>query len=392
MADDRHCLLIEPLLENTQLVTPQLLNRRDALRFLSAAALLPVSHSLLAQTGAALSGHGSAGLTRVTLAGQALMKYPLCSQPYDGLAEVIAELRKGDVIFTNLEVAIQTPASGAPTRDTEFFHAGSQETLDCMNTMGFKLVALSNNHSFDLGTEGIVATRDAVEASGFVHAGSGDNVTQASAPGYLQSPARAALVSMAMGRIREGGAATDVRPGVNEVRLGADLVPNADDMARNLASITEAKRHAGLVLAYLHNHEWGEDMAVTKPWAREFARQCIDAGADIFVSHGAPLLHPIEIYKGKPLLHGLGSLVFHSHTVVGHYVPDVWESAIFHLDFEGDTLRKLDIVPVWTNEVGDDPASHWPTRGRPRLAHGPQATRIRTFLMGDLIGDGEIIF
>lgn len=386
MADDRNCLLVNPLLEITTQVTPALLNRRNALRLLGAAALLPFSNNLQAQTGSAVNERGSPGLTRVTLAGQALMKYPLCSQPYDGLAEVIAELRKGDVVFTNLEVAIQTPASGAPTRDTEFFHAGSQETLDCMNTMGFNLVALSNNHAFDLGTEGIVATRDAVAAAGFVHAGTGNNVAQASAPEYLQSPTSAALVSMAMGKIRDGGAATDVRPGVNEVRLGADLVPNAEDLARNLASIREAKRHAGLVVAYLHNHEWGEDMAVTKPWAREFARQCIDAGADIFVSHGAPLLHPIEIYKGKPLLHGLGSLVFHSHTEIGYYVPEVWESAIIHLDFEGDTLRKLDIVPLWTNEVGDDPNNHWPTRGRPRLAHGAQATRIRTFLMEQIAG------
>tara|TARA_R110002072_G_scaffold1559_4_gene12917 strand:+ start:12735 stop:13955 length:1221 start_codon:yes stop_codon:yes gene_type:complete len=355
--------------------SPFLFSRRRLLQLLGAAALLPLSATAASQS-------RPPGRTRVTLAGQALMKYPICSNPYDGLAEVIAELRKGDVVFTNLEVPIQTEASGAPTRDTEFFHAGSQQTLDCLDRMGFNLLALSNNHAWDLGTPGIVATRDAVAAAGFAHAGTGDNITQAAAPGYLYSPASAALVSMAMGRIREGGAATDTRPGSNEVRLGADLIPNAEDFERNLASIRTAKQHAGLVIAYLHNHEWGDDMAVTKPWAREFARRCVDAGADIFVSHGAPLVHAIEMYRGKPMLHGLGSLVFHSHTEVGYYVPEVWESAIVHLDFEGDTLIDINIVPLWTNEVGDDPDNHWPTRGRPRLASGVQAERIRARLLG----------
>lgn len=347
--------------------------RRQILSLFAASPLLGVANIILSQS--------DGNHVRVTLAGQALMKYPVCEAPYPGLAEVIAELRKGDVIFTNLEVAIQTPESGSPTRDTEFFHAGSEQTLTCLDTMGFNLLALSNNHAFDLGTEGIVATRNAVAGAGFAFAGTGGNITEATAAGHLEQPAKAALISMAMGRIREGGAATVTRPGVNEVRLGEDLVPNAEDMARNLGSIRQAKTHGGIVIAYLHNHEWGEDMAVTKPWAREFARQCIDAGADIFVSHGAPLLHGIELHHGKPIFHGLGSLVFHSHTDIGYYVPEVWETAIVHLDFEGDVLRAMEIVPVVMNEVGDDPEQQWPTRGRPRLAQGDQADLILARLM-----------
>ncbi len=345
-------------------------SRRQFLRLLAACPMLAAPGYSFSQSQTGNS------LVRVTLAGQALMKYPVCDAPYPGLAEVIAELRKGDVIFTNLEVAIQTPESGAPTRDTEFFHAGSEQTLTCLNTMGFNLLALSNNHAFDLSTEGIVATRNAVADAGFAFAGTGDNAAQAAAAGFLEQPARAALVSMAMGRIREGGAATSTRAGVNEIRLGEDLVPNVDDMARNLASIRDARSRGGIVIAYLHNHEWGEDMALTKPWARRFAQACIDAGADVFVSHGAPLLHGIEMYAGKVILHGLGSLVFHSHTDVGYYVPEVWETAIVHLDFENGQFRNMEIVPIAMNEVGDDPQQHWPTRGRPRLAQGEQAMSI----------------
>ncbi|MDP5058525.1 MAG: CapA family protein [Pseudomonadales bacterium] len=320
--------------------------------------------------------HSASTAMRVTLTGQALMKYPICDAPYPGLDEVIAELQRGDVIFTNLEVPIQTAESGLPTRDTEFFHVGSAQTLSCLQLMGFNLLALSNNHAFDLSTEGITATRKAVATAGFAHAGSGDNATLASAAGILEEPFKTGLVSMAMGNIREGGAATATRPGINEVRLGADLTPNQEDLSRNLKAIAEAKAASGFVIAYLHNHEWGEDMAETKPWAREFAQNCIDAGADIFVSHGAPLLHGIEIYRGKVVLHGLGSLVFHSHTEVGYYVPEVWESAIVHLDFEEGMFKAMEIVPMAMNEAGDNPEQHWPSRGRPRLASLAQADEI----------------
>tara|TARA_R110001592_G_scaffold5923_3_gene32270 strand:+ start:3403 stop:4536 length:1134 start_codon:yes stop_codon:yes gene_type:complete len=344
--------------------------RRALLSYLLAAPALTLPSLTLGQDAA----RGEA--VRVSLAGQALMKYPVCQAPYEGLQAVIAELRRGDVIFTNLEVPIQTSASGAPTRDTEFFHAGSEITLECLHEMGFNLLALSNNHAWDLSTPGIVATRDAVAQSGFAHAGTGRNLQEAAAAGYLDKPVKTALVSMAMGSIREGAAATESRAGVNEVPLGPDLKPRAEDLQRNLAAIRVAKANAEIVIAYLHNHEWGDDFAITKPWAREFARQCADAGADIFISHGAPLLHGIELQHGKPLFHGLGSLVFHSHTDVGYYVPEVWESAIVHVDFVAGQLQGFEIVPVVMNELGDDPEQQWPTRGRPRLAEGEAAQRI----------------
>ena len=55
--------------------------------------------------------HSASTAMRVTLTGQALMKYPICDAPYPGFDEVIAELQRGDVIFTNLEVPIQTAES-----------------------------------------------------------------------------------------------------------------------------------------------------------------------------------------------------------------------------------------------------------------------------------------
>lgn len=335
-------------------------------------------------------------VTRITLAGQALMTHPLCAEPYDGFDAVVAELKRGNVVFTDLEVAIQTPESGAPTRNTSFLHTATPEVLSCLSAMGFNTLALSNNHAWDLDTKGILATRNAVRNMGFAAAGTGSNLAEATAAGLMNTGnGSAALVAMATEKIPDGAAATPTRAGVNELRL-ADGKPHVDDANRILSAIAVARRGSDTVIAYHHNHDWRGDMRVTHDWSVAWARRCADAGADIYVSHGAPLLQGIARHNRSILLFGLGSLVFHSRTEPGYYLPEVWESAIVHLEYSGGRLDSVEIVPVVLNEMGDDPSRQEATRGRPRIADAGNARRILERLAAqcaehgvDMIVNGE---
>lgn len=350
------------------------IKRRSFLSGAGAAALAGVTFHWLP---AAAAGRG----LRVTATGQALITHDLCAAPYPGFKDLVAELAWGEVVFTDLETVIRTPHSGAPTRTRAMFsHAASPAVLDCLKSMGFNLLALANNHAWDLDTAGVMATRAEVTARGLGHAGTGANLGEATAAGSLTvGGAIVGLVAMASGRIREGAAATPERPGVNELRLLEDETLHPEDAARNLASICAAAADADLVIAYHHNHEWGDDFARTKDWARAWARACIDAGAQLFVAHGAPLLHGIELYRGRPICHNLGSLIFHSRTPPAHYPAEVWESAIVHAAFTDGRLQGLEVVPVATNEMGKgdpDGDSFYATRGRPVIVTGAQAERI----------------
>lgn len=312
----------------------------------------------------------------LTLTGQALIAYDLCKAAYPGLAKVIAEVRRGDVAMTDLETAIRTSRSGPPTREGEFLHAAGMDELHCLRSFGFNMLALANNHAWDFGSAGVLATRQAADDAGLSTAGSGRNLAEASqATRIAVAGKKLALVSMAAGKIRDGAAATATTPGINELRLASHGMPNRSDVARILASIHEAAASADVV-ACLHNHDWGDDMSVTRPWTRSFARQCIDAGASAFFAHGAPLLHGIEMHRGAPILYCLGSLIFHSRTAPGYYPPEVWESAIAHLHYRDSQLRQVELVPIMLNEIGDDPLRQNETRGRPRIATGDDAQRI----------------
>jgi poly-gamma-glutamate synthesis protein (capsule biosynthesis protein) len=144
------------------------------------------------------------------------------------------------------------------------------ETLDALKTLGFNLFSLSDNHAFDLKAIGIRNTILEADTRNIIHAGTGNNLSEASAPAYLRTPQGiVALVASASGLMARGATATADRPGVNKLRVEAgckpneataDLprapanTPNPEDDRRIRQSIRDARAHADLVIVYQHNH------------------------------------------------------------------------------------------------------------------------------------------
>jgi poly-gamma-glutamate capsule biosynthesis protein CapA/YwtB (metallophosphatase superfamily) len=84
------------------------------------------------------------------------------------------------------------------------------------------LLSLSGNHAFDLKATGIQNTIREADSRKIVHAGTGNNLAEAAAPGYLHTPkGTIALIASASGLIAPGGSAAADRPGVNELRVEA---------------------------------------------------------------------------------------------------------------------------------------------------------------------------
>lgn len=120
------------------------------------------------------------------------------------------------------------------------------------------------------------------------------------------------------------------------------------DLERNLSAITQAADEGSLVIAYLHHHHWASDWHQLPDWVGGIARQCIDAGASLFVSHGAPVLQPIEIYKGRPIFYSLGNFIFHVRSEKSTWTgSEVWESVVASCRFRDDnSLEEIVLHPV----------------------------------------------
>ena len=85
-----------------------------------------------------------------------------------------------------------------------------------------------------------------------------------------------------------------------------------------------------------------------RAWFTALARDLIDHGADIIAGTGAPVLQPISFHRGRPILAGLGNLVFHTHRAERYDAQsiDVWTGAICLCRFDGQRLAAgVDIVP-----------------------------------------------
>ena len=258
------------------------------------------------------------------------------------------------------------------------------EVLDDVKKFGFNMTSFNNNHVMDFSFEGLLATLDCVEKSGLIHAGVGRNLAEAAAPRYLETKeGRVALISVnttLMGQM-VAGAQTDRmkgRPGINPLRVKQhvelekeeftilkDIIQktgiNAQreiekregyhggvnnsvetvgginfvcgertcrvrrcderDLERVKKAIYEAKLQADYIIISLHSHDMGEkEKEEPADFVEDFARFCIDNGANAVVGHGPHLLRPIEIYKDCPIFYSLGDFVLQLYNI--EYAPE----------------------------------------------------------------------
>jgi poly-gamma-glutamate capsule biosynthesis protein CapA/YwtB (metallophosphatase superfamily) len=356
----------------------------------------------------------SPGLT-ITLAGQSMIRSDLRATAPSAVP-VIASLLRGDVKFTNFEGTVAEPGQPNDTVPQLRPNGGwlaPPGTLDSLQAVGFNLVSLSNNHAWDLRAVGIENTLREASKLNLVHAGIGNTLDDAAAPGYLHTPkGTVALIGIASGEVAPGGAATPTRPGVNELRVdqgsqgnviglttdryGLPLKRNEEDAQRILQSIRNAHKQADLVIVYQHNHVYDKpfgtifaeelpERLVPAPWIEKWTHEEVDAGADVVVMHGAPLVQGVEIYRRRPIFYDMGNFIFNLPPTSGLDEPIIWESVVAFLQYQGKSLQSITFQPIFLNKIGEgQPDAHdghtnnlfLDTRGLPKPATGDQARYI----------------
>jgi poly-gamma-glutamate capsule biosynthesis protein CapA/YwtB (metallophosphatase superfamily) len=356
----------------------------------------------------------SPGLT-ITLAGQSMIRSDLRVTASDAMP-VMASLLQGDVKFTNFEAVVVQP--GEPNATTQETRPNGgwltpPGALGSLQTLGFNMVSLANNHAWDLKIPGIQNTLREATRLNLVHAGIGNTIDDAVAPGYLKTPkGTVAIIAMASGEVSPGGAATSTRPGVNELRVhqgseghvtgttadqyGTPLDRNEEDGQRILQSIRSARKQANLVVVYQHNHIYDKpfgmifseelpERLVPPEWIKKWTHEEVDAGADIVVMHGAPLVQGVEIYHNKPIFYDLGNFIFNMPPTGGLDEPIIWESVVAYLQYQGEKLQSISFRPVFQNKIGKGDADvhnghtnnqFLDTRGLPTPATGERARYI----------------
>ena len=96
-----------------------------------------------------------------------------------GLADIF---RKADAGFVNLEGVVRNWDEGTPGITQGTFMTIPPKLLEDLKWFGVNMVCCANNHAFDYGEGGLMATVRHLDAAGIAHAGSGQNLAERACP------------------------------------------------------------------------------------------------------------------------------------------------------------------------------------------------------------------
>lgn len=241
-------------------------------------------------------------IVTITAVGDMMLgtNYPNSSYlpPEDGkeiLVNAIPYLKKGDIVFGNLEGVILT-GNGTPKScknpSTCYIFKSPDHYIKHFLDAGFNLLSIANNHTGDFGQTGRDNTVRILQENKINFAG------------IIQYPS----TTFEKDGIKYGFAAFAPNNGT----VSINDIPNAVQIVKTL------KKQCDIVIISFHGGAEGSSKnRITRsneiflnenrgnPYL--FARSVIDAGADIVIGHGPHVPRAIDLYKGKFIAYSLGN-------------------------------------------------------------------------------------
>jgi hypothetical protein len=218
--------------------------------------------------------------------------------PNDGaglLDEVTPILRRGDVVFGNLEGPLVDGGVSAKCRGKAPGHCYAFRVPTrygaYLKSAGFTVMGLANNHAMDFGSEGRESSRRILDQEGIAHSGEVGDIA----------------------RLIVGGRKIDL--------IAFATYPGAYnflDLEDALEAVRQANQEADLVIVSFHGGAEGSAHQHVAPGdetflgedrgdVRRFAHAAVDAGAQLVLGSGPHVVRAMEVYHGKLIAYSLGN-------------------------------------------------------------------------------------
>ena len=243
----------------------------------------------------------------------------------DAFDEVAALNRTCDYSIVNLECPIVL-SKAQPIEKCGPSLKTNENAAKALKYAHFDGVTLSNNHFYDYGEEGVKDTLDILHQHGIDHVGGGLNLQEASKT--LYKTIKEKTIAFINCSEHEFSTATDKKGGANPL----DIITQYDE-------IKNAKEKADYVILIVHGGI--EAFCYPSPRMKKTYRFFIDSGADAVINHHQHYYSGFEIYKDRPIVYGLGNLLFDT----GSSSSALWNTGyMIHLLLEKSHVA-FDIVP-----------------------------------------------
>ena len=217
--------------------------------------------------------------------------------------DVLSTLKEYDLRVACLEAAIGDKETYDETKMNgrmNIIYAPNKD-LRHLRTLGINVVTLANNHTYDLGSEGLLNTLERLDEMGIGHCGAGRNIEEARKPAIVEINGKtiAFLAVCQCGTVYVGYVkkATESEPGINPL----DIDTFCEDISKAALQYDYVfvMPHWGIEYSYLPT----EDI-------KEWARRMIDAGASGVIGGHPHNIQPHIAYKDKPVFFSLGNFMF----------------------------------------------------------------------------------
>lgn len=237
--------------------------------------------------------------------------------PFEGVLE---DVFRPDLTIGNFEGVVTETHVHTPPFTFQF--SIKPEYLTLLKTIGFDVLSLANNHSFDYGTSSLAYTRTLCSEVGIACGGSPMNTDdyQILVKNVGTQWAGIIFIHTLYGQ------------------------PDTETLISKLAELRET---TDVQIAYVH---WGEEYMLTHNTSQEkLAHVLIDSGVDVVVGHHPHVVQDLELYKGKPIVYSLGNFVFDQY-----FSDDVQEMIGLHMSITDESIQYT-IVPFTSKMTKSQP-------------------------------------
>ena len=289
---------------------------------------------------------------------------PLRAEPTGMFGNLVPTIRQADLALANLEIALSN--RGRPIRGKAIAHTGPPEAIGGLCEAGFHAFNLANNHILDFGEEPLLDTLETLHAAGLGTFGAGRNAAEAAAP-YIteQNGLKIGLLGYTP-TLPQGFEAGKNSPGVNPLRVRTaylplrnldeypgtepiiDTWPVEDDLRRMREDVSSLKKQVDILLVYQH---WGSSITErVHEFQKIIGHAAIDCGADAVFGGHQHLISAIEFYRAKPIIHGMGNLLF---DIKAPFLAEITHRTfLFGATMTGGGLRDYYLFPCKTGVDG----------------------------------------
>jgi hypothetical protein len=204
-------------------------------------------------------------------------------------------LQGADILFGNFESTLTNYPRTAKDTSRRMVHAfrTPPEYAKLFKEVGFTVMSIANNHSFDFTMKGFEDTYKNLESVGVRAVGKKNQILYKNVKGV-----EVAFIAFSHS------------PGHNSI----------NDLPSAIALVKEAKKKANIVIISFHGGAEGTGAMRVRNRQEMFygenrgnlvlfSRTLIDNGADLVLGHGPHVPRAMELYKGKLIAYSLGNFV-----------------------------------------------------------------------------------